>query len=83
MPLNKEIKQNKVNKFILNEFWIYPRAQSDGAAEYTDCISADVLDYSDECPVYDSKQFHAEASLILNFWGTRSIHSLPSLRDPF
>ena len=31
-------------------------AQSAGAAEYTDCISAEGLDFSNKCNGYDTKQ---------------------------
>ena len=32
-----------------------------GAAEYTNCISAEGEDYSNECPEYDTKQSDSEA----------------------
>ena len=32
-----------------------------------------------ECPRYDTKQFDAEAPVMLKFWGMRSTPSLPSL----
>ena len=51
-------------------------SQSDGAVEYTDWISA-------ECPVYETKQFDGEASVMLKLWAMWSISSLSSLPGPF
>ena len=42
-------------------------AQSAGAVEYTDCISADPL--PNECPGYDTKQSDGEVPLMLGSWG--------------
>ena len=40
-------------------------AQSAGAVEYTDCISAEEKDpFPNECPVYDIKQFDVESPVI-------------------
>ena len=36
-------------------------AQSAGAVEYTDCISAEELNSSNECPGYDTKKSDGEA----------------------
>ena len=47
-------------------------AQSAGAVEYTDCISAEGLNSTNECPRYDTKQFDGEASVILELWGMQS-----------
>ena len=38
--------------------------QSAGVAEYTDCISAEGQDPTNECPGHDTKQFQGEASVI-------------------
>ena len=56
--------------------------QSAGAAEYTDCISAEGLDSSNECPGYDTKKSDSDASVMLEFWGMRIIPSLPLLPGP-
>ena len=58
-------------------------AHSVGAAEYTNCISAEEWDFSNECPVYDTKQFDGEAPVMLQLWGMWSTASLPSLPGPF
>ena len=50
-------------------------AQSAGAAEYTDCISA-------ECPDNNAKQSNGEAPVMLELWGVRSTPLLPSLPGP-
>ena len=36
-----------------------------GAVEYNDCISAEGQNSLNECPVYDTKQFDGEASVML------------------
>ena len=48
-----------------------------GAAEYTDCISAEGWDSSNECPDYDTKQSDGEASVMLELWGMLSTPLLP------
>ena len=49
-----------------------------GAAEYTDCISAEGWNLSrNECPAYDTKQSDGEDSVMLELWGMRSTPSLP------
>ena len=53
-------------------------AQSAGAAEYTDCISADEQDSPNECPGYDTTQSDGEASVILELWGMQRTPSLLS-----
>ena len=40
-------------------------AQSAGAVEYTDCISAVGQDSPNECPIYDTKQSDGEGPLKL------------------
>ena len=50
------------------EKWI---TQYPGAAEYTDCISAEEQDSSNECPWYGTKPSDGEASLLLELWGKR------------
>ena len=56
-------------------------AQSAGAVEYTNCISAEGLRHPaiNECPWYDTKQSDGEAPISLEFWRMRSTPSLPSL----
>ena len=57
-------------------------AQSAGAAEYTDSISAEEQDSSNEYPRYDTKQSNSKASVMWELWGMWSISSLPSLPGP-
>ena len=44
-------------------------AQLAEAVEYTDCISAEGKDSTNECPVYDAKKSDGEAPLTLESWG--------------
>ena len=44
-------------------------AQLAGAVEYTDCISAEGLNFPNECPRYDTKQSDGEASVMLELLG--------------
>ena len=53
-------------------------AQSAGAV---DCISAEGLDPTNECPRYNTKQSDCEDTVLMEFWEMRSTPSLPSLRD--
>ena len=58
-------------------------AQSVGAAEYTDCISAEVLRLTqNKCPRYDTKQSDGEASIPLELWEMWSTLLLLSLQGP-
>ena len=58
-------------------------AQSAGAAEYTDYISAERLDPStNECPGYDTKQSDCEVPVMLELWEMKSTPSLPSFPGP-
>ena len=41
-------------------------AQFAGTVEYTDCTSAERLNSPNECPRYDTKQFHGEAIVMGN-----------------
>ena len=54
-------------------------ASSDGAVEYTNCISAEWYDSPYKYPVCDTKQSDGEASVILEFGAMRSTPLLPSL----
>ena len=45
--------------------------QSAGAAEYTECISAEEYDSPNECPGHDTKQSDGEAQWMLELWGMR------------
>ena len=56
--------------------------QSTGAAEYTDCISAEGKDSPNECPGYDTKPSDGEAPVMLELWWIQSTPLLPSLPDP-
>ena len=61
---------------------MYPEvnwAQLDGAAEYTNCISAQGCNSSNECSLYDTKKSDGEASVMLELWGMQSTPLLPSL----
>ena len=58
-------------------------AQSAGAVEYTNCISAEESDLPpNECPEYDIKQSDAEAPVMLELWGMWSTPSLLLLPGP-
>ena len=59
-------------------------AQSSGAVEYTDCISAEGKDPlpPNECPVYDTKQSDGEVPVMLGLCGMQSTPSLPLLPGP-
>ena len=61
--------------------WKY--AQSVGAVEYTDCITAEGKDPpSKRCPWYDTKQSDGEAPVMLEYWRIWSTPSLPSFPGP-
>ena len=57
-------------------------AQSPGAAEYTDCISAEGSDSPNECTGYDTKQSDVEVLVMLELWGMWSTPLLPSFSGP-
>ena len=57
-------------------------AQSAGAAEYTDCISAEGLDFAKKCPGCDTKQSDGDVSVMLALFGMWSTTSFPSLPGP-
>ena len=44
-------------------------AQSAGAAEYTDYISAKGYDFPDECPVKNTKQSYGKGPVMPEIWG--------------
>ena len=48
------------------------KAQSAWAVEFTDCISAEGLDSSNECPGYYTKQSDDEAPITPGLWGMQS-----------
>ena len=52
------------------------------ASGYTDCISAERLDFLNRCPVYDTTQCDGEIPVILEFREMQSTPSLPSLAGP-
>ena len=56
-------------------------AQSAWAVEYTDCISAEELDPTNECPGYDTKPSDDEVPVMLELWGMWSTPSLPLLPE--
>ena len=47
--------------------------------EYTNYISAEPEDSSNDCPGYDTKQSDGEAPVMLELWGILSTPLLPSL----
>ena len=49
-----------------------------GAVEYADCIFAEELDPTNECPRYNTKPSDGEV-LVLDRWGMRSTSCLPLL----
>ena len=53
-----------------------------GAAEYTECISAEGQDSPNECPGHDTKQSDSEASVMRELWGMLNTSSPPSLPGP-
>ena len=57
-------------------------AQSVGAIEYTDAISAEGKT-PHECPRHDTELSEDNASVMLTLWGMWSIPSLPLLPGPF
>ena len=58
-------------------------AQSAGAVEYTDCISAEGLKKTHPTSVLDdTKQSDGEVPVMLELWGTWSTPSLSSLPHP-
>ena len=57
-------------------------AQSAGAGEYTNCISAEKYPSPNECPGYDIKQSNGEVAVMLELWGMLCTPSLPSLPGP-
>ena len=57
-------------------------AQSTGAVQYTDCISAEEYNSSNKRPIYDTKQSDDAAPGMLELWGLRSNPFVPSLLDP-
>ena len=46
-------------------------------------VAAEGQDSPNECPKYDTKPFDSEVSVMLEFWGIKSIPWLPSLPGPF
>ena len=63
------------NKWFSNKYI----AQSAGAVEYTDCISAEGKATPHLCPEYDTKQSNGEVPVILELWRMQITPSLPSL----
>ena len=59
------------------------KAQPAGEVEYTNCVSAEELDFPNEYPAYDTKQSDSEAPVKLELWGLQSTPSLLSLSGPF
>ena len=43
-------------------------AQSAGAVEYIDCISAEVSNFPNKCPEFSTKQSDGEALVMMEFW---------------
>ena len=78
-PLCIVIKFLVLWSFCLNSFFVHFIAQSAGAVEYTDSISAEGLDSSNECTWYDTKQSDGDVSVMHEVWGLWSTTLLPSL----
>ncbi len=57
-------------------------SQLAGAAEYTNCISAEGSHSSHECPGYDTKQSDSEVPVMLELWEMWHNPSLPLLPGP-
>ena len=57
-------------------------ALSAGAAEYTDCISAEGYNSLDEYLGYDAKQSDGEAPVMQELWEMRSTHLLSLFSGP-
>ena len=57
-------------------------AQSAGTEEYSDWISTEGLDSSNECPKYDIKQSDGKAPVMLELWGMRTTPLLPLFPGP-
>ena len=62
-----------------NSIFICPVGCGVGVAEYADCISAERLDPSNDCPGYYTKQSDSEASVMQEIWGILSTLLLPLL----
>ena len=63
-------------------WWNIYKAQSTGAVEYTDSISAEGYNFPSECPGYDTKKSDGEAP-VLELWGMWSTLSFSLLSGPF
>ena len=84
IAVRKQFGLKIMNTFLVR-LKITPRsflAQSTGAAEYTDYISAEEYDSFNECPHYNTKQSEGEAPVMLKLWGMQSTPSLPSFLGP-
>ena len=57
-------------------------AQSDGVAEYNDCISSEGYDTTNKSSGYHTKQSDGKDPVMQELWGTWSVPSLPSLPGP-
>ena len=53
-----------------------------GAVDYTNCISAEGLNPSNECPGYDSKQSDCKPPVMLELFGMWGTSLLPLLPGP-
>ena len=57
-------------------------AQSAGAVEYTNCVSVEGQDFSNDSLGYDTKQSESEVPVMLELWGIQSTLLLPLLPGP-
>ena len=65
-------------KFIYDLVLNNPQAQSAGAVEYANCISAESkTPPANKSPAYDIKQSDGEAPVMLEVWGMQSTSPLP------
>ena len=62
--------------------YIWTLAQSTGAAEYTDCISAEGVRPLNVYPRYDTNKSYGEVPVMLELLDMRSTPSMPWLPDP-
>ena len=66
-------------KYVVSANPFFSLALPDCALEDTDCTSAEGSYPSNECPRYDTKQFHGKFPVMLELWGMRST----ALLSPF
>ena len=68
--------------YINTWFQLFFLAQLAGTVEFTNCISAEEKDSSNEFPGYDTKQSDAEVPVMLKLWEMPITSLLRSLQGP-